>query len=223
MSMKKLYAAMAALAAISVVGTAVLIVFMPDTVPAHYNFAGEIDRWGSKYENFAFPAIAVLIGALIMFLAKNPNDAVPKKALLWTGICSLLLIDVMGFYFMLKGFSAAQETSTNVADNVIKLTNIGVGTMLIILGNLMPKVKRNGLFGLRTSWSMENDEIWNRSQRFGGKAAVICGFATVLMTVLVPWEWCIAVLIVFTMAFVVASVTASRKYYNEYMEKNKNI
>lgn len=54
MSMKKLYAAMAALVAISVVGTAVLIVFMPDTVPAHYNFAGEIDRWGSKYENFAF-------------------------------------------------------------------------------------------------------------------------------------------------------------------------
>ena len=61
MSMKKLYAAMAALVVISVVGTAVLIVFMPDTVPAHYNFAGEIDRWGSKYENFAFPAIAVLI------------------------------------------------------------------------------------------------------------------------------------------------------------------
>ena len=56
---------------------------------------------------------------------------------------------------------------------------------------------------------MENDEIWNRSQRFGGKAAVVCGFATVLM--------------VFTMAFVAASVTASRKYYNEYMEKNKNI
>lgn len=110
-----------------------------------------------------------------------------------------------------------------MADNVIKLTNIGVGTMLIILGNLMPKVKRNGLFGLRTSWSMENDEIWNKSQRFGGKAAVICGFATVLMTVLVPWEWCIAALMVFTMAFVAASITASRKYYNEYMEKNKNI
>ena len=62
--MKKLYAAMAALVAISVVGTAVLIVFMPDTVPAHYNFAGEIDRWGSKYENFAFPAIAVLLSLI---------------------------------------------------------------------------------------------------------------------------------------------------------------
>lgn len=221
--MKKLYAIMFALAAISVVGTAVLIIFMPDTVPAHYNFAGEIDRWGSKYENLIFPVIAVLAAALVAAVAKKPEDAVPKKVLLWTGVCSILLLDIMGFYFMLKDFSATPEAGTGAADNVIKLMSIGVGVIFIILGNLMPKVKRNGLFGLRTSWSMENDEIWHKSQRFGGKAAVICGFATVLMTVLVPWEWCIAVLIVFTMAFVAASVTASRKYYNEYMEKNKNI
>ena len=221
--MKKLYVAMAALAAVSVVGTAVLMAFMPDTVPAHYNFAGEIDRWGSKYENFIFPAITVLIGALIVFSAKKQGNAVPKKALLWTGICSLLLIDVTGFYFMLKDFSAVQGTSTNVADNVIKLMSIGVGVMFIILGNLMPKVKRNGLFGLRTSWSMENDEIWNRSQRFGGKAAVICGFATVLMAVFVPEERCVAVLMVFTVAFVAASTAASRKYYNEYKAKHGDI
>lgn len=221
--MKKLYAIMFALAAISVVGTAVLIIFMPDTVPAHYNFAGEIDRWGSKYENLIFPVIAVSVAALVAAAARKPEDAVPKKVLLWTGVCSILLLDIMGFYFMLKDFSATPEAGTGAADNVIKLMSIGVGVIFIILGNLMPKVKRNGLFGLRTSWSMENDEIWHKSQRFGGKAAVICGFATVLMTVLVPWEWCIAVLMVFTMAFVAASVTASHKYYNEYMEKNKNI
>ena len=221
--MKKLYAIMFALAAISVVGTAVLIIFMPDTVPAHYNCAGEIDRWGSKYENLIFPVIAVLAAALVAAVAKKPEDAVPKKVLLWTGVCSILLLDIMGFYFMLKDFSATPEAGTGAADSVIKLMSIGVGVIFIILGNLMPKVKRNGLFGLRTSWSMENDEIWHKSQRFGGKAAVICGFATVLMTVLVPWEWCIAVLMVFTMAFVAASVTASHKYYNEYMEKNKNI
>lgn len=29
--------------------TAVALQFMPDTIPMHSNFAGEIDRWGSKY------------------------------------------------------------------------------------------------------------------------------------------------------------------------------
>lgn len=221
--MKKLYAIMFALAAISVVGTAVLIIFMPDTVPAHYNFAGKIDRWGSKYENLIFPVIAVLAAALVAAAARKPEDAVPKKVLLWTGVCSILLLDIMGFYFMLKDFSATPEAGTDAADNVIKLMSIGVGVIFIILGNLMPKVKRNGLFGLRTSWSMENDEIWHKSQRFGGKAAVICGFATVIMAIFAPDGWCIALLMAFTVAFVAASAAASHKYYKEYIAEHGTI
>ncbi|MDE6209613.1 MAG: DUF1648 domain-containing protein [Lachnospiraceae bacterium] len=31
--------------------TAIAVRFMEDTVPAHYDFYGNIDRWGSKYEN----------------------------------------------------------------------------------------------------------------------------------------------------------------------------
>lgn len=221
--MKKLYAVMFALVAVSVIGSAVLMVFMPDTVPAHYNFAGEIDRWGSKYENLIFPVITVLVGAVIAFIAKKPEEAVPKKVLLWTGVCSILLLDAVGFYFMFRDLSAVPEMSTDAADNVIKLMSIGVGVMYIILGNLMPKVKKNGLFGLRTSWSMENDEIWNKSQRFCGKAAVVCGFATVLVSAFAPDGWCIMLLMVFTAAFVAVSAAASHKYYNEYIAEHKNI
>lgn len=223
MSMKKLYAVMMTLVAVSAVGSAVLMVLMPNTVPAHYNFAGEIDRWGSKYENLIFPAITVLVGAAVAFIAKKTEKAVPKRVLLWTGVCSILLLNVVGFYFMLRDLSAVPEMSTNVADNAVKLMSIGVGIMFIILGNLMPKVKRNGLFGLRTSWSMENDEIWNKSQRFGGKAAVVCGFATVFASIFVPAGWCIVLLIVFTAAFAVVSVAASHKYYNEYIAGHENI
>lgn len=223
MSMKKLYAVMMTLVAVSAVGSAVLMVFMPDTVPAHYNFAGEIDRWGSKYENLIFPAITVLVGAAVAFIAKKTEETVPKRVLLWTGVCSILLLDVVGFYFMLRDLSAVPEMSTNVADNAVKLMSIGVGIMFIILGNLMPKVKRNGLFGLRTSWSMENDEIWNKSQRFGGKAAVVCGFATVAASIFVPEGWCIVLLIVFTAAFAIVSAAASHKYYNEYIAGHENI
>lgn len=221
--MKKLYAVMMTLVAVSAVGSAVLMVLMPNTVPAHYNFAGEIDRWGSKYENLIFPAITVLVGAAVAFIAKKTEKAVPKRVLLWTGVCSILLLNVVGFYFMLRDLSAVPEMSTNVADNAVKLMSIGVGIMFIILGNLMPKVKRNGLFGLRTSWSMENDEIWNKSQRFGGKAAVVCGFATVFASIFVPEGWRIVLLIVFTAAFAVVSVAASHKYYNEYIAGHENI
>lgn len=44
--------------------TAVALQFLPDSVPMHYNMAGQIDRWGSKYENLIFP---VLILAFTLF------------------------------------------------------------------------------------------------------------------------------------------------------------
>ena len=34
---------------------------LPDQVPAHYNGAGEVDRWGSKWELIILPVIAALV------------------------------------------------------------------------------------------------------------------------------------------------------------------
>ena len=49
--MKKLYALCYGVILLCIVGTAILLIFTPDTIPVHYNFAGEVDRFGSKYEN----------------------------------------------------------------------------------------------------------------------------------------------------------------------------
>ena len=46
---------------ISIILTAVALQFMPDSVPMHYNAAGEIDRWGSKYENYIFPILIIVL------------------------------------------------------------------------------------------------------------------------------------------------------------------
>jgi uncharacterized membrane protein len=40
---------------IALAGTAIVLHFMPDQVPMHYDAVGNIDRWGSKYENLIFP------------------------------------------------------------------------------------------------------------------------------------------------------------------------
>ena len=46
-----------AISVISLAGTAVVLQFMPEKVPMHYDLAGNIDRWGSKYENLIFPGL----------------------------------------------------------------------------------------------------------------------------------------------------------------------
>ena len=55
--MKKLNKIMLALSILPTLLTSVFLFFMNDTVPMHYNASGAVDRYGSKYENFIFPAI----------------------------------------------------------------------------------------------------------------------------------------------------------------------
>lgn len=43
--------------------TLIALPFMPDTIPAHYGFNGQVDRIGSKYELLLF-----LIGPVLMYI-----------------------------------------------------------------------------------------------------------------------------------------------------------
>lgn len=46
---------------------------LPDQVPAHYNGAGEVNRWGSKWELIILPVIAALLAVFMSFLEKHPE------------------------------------------------------------------------------------------------------------------------------------------------------
>ncbi len=59
--MKKLYYVLALLLILSVISTSVTIIISPDIIPAHYNVHGEVDRFGSKYENLIFPGFSFLM------------------------------------------------------------------------------------------------------------------------------------------------------------------
>ena len=109
--MKKLYALCYGVILLCIVGTAILLIFTPDTIPVHYNFAGEVDRFGSKYENLIWPIFTISMGAFFILLAKQQRkkgETVNEKILLYTGICTLLFFAALGFYFMLKDMTPTQ-------------------------------------------------------------------------------------------------------------------
>ena len=72
---------------------------LPDEVPLHYNFRGEIDRWGNKIELLICPIIGVVMFAILTFMSHAPklwNMAVEPVAEnreeLYTSTKSMLLL-----------------------------------------------------------------------------------------------------------------------------------
>ncbi|MDQ0270588.1 DUF1648 domain-containing protein [Cytobacillus purgationiresistens] len=46
---------------------------LPEQVPGHYNAAGEVDRWGSKFELFILPIIGIFMWLFLGILEKFPH------------------------------------------------------------------------------------------------------------------------------------------------------
>ena len=179
---------------IPLVITLFVLRFLPDEIPAHYDFEGNIDRWGSKYEELIFPII-ILVMALFWQIfvqyftkkeknAKTEKEAVEAKSnrniILLTAICEAVIFGIMHFVFMYSACKEAAGDMTKSAFDSFVIINVLFGLMFIVLGNYMPRAKQNGIIGLRTGKTMNDEEVWKKANRFAGKLFIIAGIVTVI-------------------------------------------
>ena len=59
--------------------------------------------------------------------------------------------------------------------NICAIIGVVMGISFIVMGNYMPKAKRNRTFGLKIKWTLANDDNWVATHRLGGKLMVIAG------------------------------------------------
>ena len=219
--MKHLYRLAAALIVLSFVVAAVFFMLAPDTVPVHYNSAGEVTRMGSKYEYIAFPCIAAASGAIFLLLAKQArarewkSNELTEKVFLVSAVGEVLLFNGIGAFFMWRAATYTEETAAPVLPTVdgMRITSLLLGVLLIILGNVMPKARKNTLFGVRASWSMSSDEVWRKSQRFGSFTLVLAGALLLADAMFLKGVANFLVQTSVLVIWVVASIAASYRYY----------
>ena len=143
---------------------------LPEQIPTHWGINGEVDGWSSKaFAVFFFPTLLLAIHWICVFAsAADPNNKnhSPKMMTLVLWICpvlSLLLNSMV--YSAALGYEPAVET----------ILPLLMGLMFIIIGNLLPKCRQSYTMGIKLPWTLNNEENWNKTHRFGGKVWVIGG------------------------------------------------
>ena len=189
--MKKLYGWIIALILLSFVMTGVFLALAPDRIPAHYDIAGNIDRWGSKYEYLIMPFFTTLMGVFMLAMAHNEikkdRDSNARTVGV-LGIVVLVMFDLMWLFFIGKAVNP-DTMQAGLAELGGKTILILLMASLIPVGNIMPKISRNGALGLRTKWSMADDVCWQKSQRLGGWLMAATGIAGIVLVSLLPIRW----------------------------------
>ncbi len=218
--MKKLSIAIISLIILSFAATAIMIGFMPDQVPIHYNAAGEIDSIGSRYTYFIFPAFSALSGLIMLPLAKSRPDKNEGKVLMFTALFMVLLFAAMGIFFSLHIIPDAAATGSSINSSVFKITFILLGILIAFVGNFMPKIRKNHISGLRTKWSLSSDSVWQKSNRFSGIAGVICGILMVICSALLSSTLTLIVVntALIVMWAVISSIVSYKHYKNEHQK-----
>lgn len=207
--------------------TAAVIPFMQDSVPMHYGFNGSIDRWGSKYENFIFPSIIIFFSlfwhCIILYYRKKQSGDLPdktkkeaasnEKIIYITATAMAAMFGIMQCFFLFIEYKISKSNFNVLAIDFYKTPNILLGIFIIIIANFIPAAKRNSLLGLRTVWSMENDQTWLDSNRFCGKLMVIAGIVIIIESLFIEG---ITSVIVMTGIIIAASIICVIYSYYSY-------
>lgn len=152
-------------------------------VPVHYGIDGTPDRWASAPLGlFLFPALGGVIWLLLAVLPlidprrENLRRSAQPYGVGWVGVTAVLA--------GCQGLTTAHTLGLEF--NITRAAVMLVGVLFITLGNVLGKVRLNFSMGIRTRWTLADEEIWDKTHRFGGWVFVIGGFALILVALTLP-------------------------------------
>ena len=143
---------------------------LPEQMPTHWGINGEVDAWSSKaFAVFFFPILLLALHWLCVAAScadPKSKDYHSKMIALVLWICPVIgLVISTLMYSAALGYALAVET----------ILPLLMGLLFIIIGNLLPKCRQSYTMGIKLPWTLNNEENWNKTHRFGGKVWVVGG------------------------------------------------
>ena len=146
---------------------------LPDRVPTHWNLRGEADGWGGPGAAFLFPAIATGTVLLMMLLPRiDPRRANWEK---FRGELRLFVTVLVLVFAWIQAVALGAALGWNVDTG--RAVMGGVGVLLAVIGNYLPRIRSNWFLGIRTPWTLSSERVWRDTHRIGGRAFVLGGGA----------------------------------------------
>lgn len=163
-----------------------LILFdaLPDQLPSHWNVAGEVDAYVDKGLGiYLFPGITLAVVLLFPILSKIDPRKNKYKAFSrpWHILQTAIVLFFAYMYFVTLYLTFHPEAS------ITQFIFVGIGVLFIIIGNYLGKVRQNYFVGIKTPWTLDNEEVWNKTQRVGGWSFLLAGLI-ILINGFVQWQ-----------------------------------
>jgi len=203
------------LALLPLAAVAVLYSSLPGRIPTHWDINGTV-TYGSKNTIWMVaglsPLMAVLFGVLPKIDPRRKNYA--KFQEYYDGFRIVILL----FLLVLTGVILSESLSPGHI-SVGRIVPICVGILFAYIGNILPKIKNNFFMGIKTPWTLSDPDVWNRSNRLGGRLFFWFGIVFAVGGLFLPESVYFAILMIGVVAISGLPTLMSYVWYRQKSSK----
>lgn len=181
---------------------------IPAEVPVHWNSSGEIDGYGSKWTT-----ILINLGLYPLLLLIPRIDPRKKNYTLFSGSYFKIRFAIHLFMSVLDIMLLLVASGADIPMERIVIT--GMLLLFTVLGNYMTSIRPNYFVGVRTPWTLENEEVWKKTHQVAGKlwfwAGLLCLIVSFFIRDMQQMQVLVILIVAVSLVPVVYSYFAYRK------------
>jgi uncharacterized membrane protein len=154
---------------------------MPYDMASHWNAAGEVDGYISKFWGlFLMPIISVAMFLLFVFLPLlDPlKDNVKKFRSYYDGFMIMMTAFMFYLYVLTLMWNIGYKF------NMLIWLTPSFAILFYYSGMLMEHAKRNWFIGIKTPWTLSSDDVWDKTHKLGAKLFKLTGIICLLGMIL---------------------------------------
>ena len=140
--------------------------YLPERIPIHWNVAGEIDNYAGRLFIFLPSVLGAGVALLLKFTQRiDPNSDNYGR---FQKSYDLFGVLICGLFLVLEAVTIYSSFYPQVK-LVDKVVPFSIGLMFLVIGNMMPKFRPNYFVGIKTPWTLANEEVWTKTHRIAGR------------------------------------------------------
>ncbi|MFN8286408.1 MAG: SdpI family protein [Chitinophagales bacterium] len=182
----------------------------PDVVPTHFNIRGEVDNTGSKWNLLITPVANIIVYLLLLALPYlNPKRVTTMGSNFYKMRLSI------GALLCAIGLLVINATLTGHLAGDGKWLSVILFLFFAVLGNFLISIKPNWFLGIRTPWTLSNDNVWKRTHLVGGRVWFFGGLAGFIVSLFLSAQLSVILLLAFTLTSAVGMIVYSFVLYRK--------